>query len=771
MSGRAWIAAGVAVAAVASSAHAGDGPRATLAVGDFDGDGKPDVAVGLPNAQVGKQFCAGEVRIYACTDGRLLGVVSGEADGDSLGTSLAAVGDIDGDGATDLAIGSSRPRIDFVSGKSRTRIRRLESEDAGEFAEQLCALGDGSGGTRVDLVVRGFPKGAWRHVGTGAGGAFGAVLPIEPIRGFGCVGDVDGDGRPDFAVTTWNFGAVEERDDWSAPVFSGARLAQGGDEALLQVFHGTDTKRSRPWDFVESAGDWDGDGRGDVLVGVDGDGSKASPWTLHVFSGRDGKELWKASDPVGGGLLGGVAVIGDSDGDGRRDVAVAMPWTLGGGGAVAVVSAKTGAALWTARGTPGESLGLGFQACADVDGDGVADLVVLAPGASRSYGSVRILSGKNGRVIRRIDPLTTRSDGDIVMDETAPKGERRAAARRLVEARGDGLEGERWLGVLEEWLRDASAERAEIIELLGRLWRDGKLPPKSADRLKGALMDAAKRPADAAVAESDAVLEARYAALVALQSGVGDPAVVKLLWSVAKDEADDVEPRVGAVRGLSEGGVDDAATVPDWTVVARSKDQDVRQTVADNLFRAKAPEFDAVLEPLLFDAKELTRAGAVESQTKRRRPTMLARFDELIEDRYEYVRFNAMFAAGVLKSETSGQPQRVAMILRLLETSDEPVDVTGALLAMTMLTGETFGVKPTDVHVREQYVDEAALAAFIADKPARKAAADKWRAKFSVDCVWTDADRAKTLTKLLASADPANVKRATEELALLAKPK
>jgi hypothetical protein len=315
----------------------------------------------------------------------------------------------------------------------------------------------------------------------------------------------------------------------------------------------------------------------------------------------------------------------------------------------------------------------------------------------------------------------------------------------------------------------ADPDRGMAVFRIDNLWRQGMLNSQWEGRMKRVLLDLAKHSAPVAGEDEDRLLEDRAAAVLALEPGVSDPEVRQALWAVAKDDTDFVETRVNAIRALAQGEVLDADTVADWAAASKAKDEDVRQAVADNLFRAKLPEFDKVLEPLQFDSKNLTRAGAIDAQLKRRRPTMLERFDELIEDSYEYVRFNAMFAAGSFKHETNGQAKRAAMMLRLVESSDDPVDVQGAVIALFMITDEANGFKPTDLHVREQSVEDAALKTFMADKAGRKQAADKWRAHFGADCTWTDAERAQTLEKLLKSADPANVERAKSELAALKK--
>jgi len=288
-------------------------------------------------------------------------------------------------------------------------------------------------------------------------------------------------------------------------------------------------------------------------------------------------------------------------------------------------------------------------------------------------------------------------------------------------------------------------------------------------RMKRALLDLAKRGAAGKPEDGDRVADERAGAIITLEIGLPDDEIKKMLWTVAKDETDEDLPRINAVRALSEGNVLDAADLDDWMAVSKTANATVRQTVAENLFRAKGPEYDKVIAPMQFDANNFARTGALDSQTKRRRPTMLARFDELIEDSYEWARFDAMFAAGVFKNETEGLPQRAAMMLRLLETSDSKEDVMGAALAMKMLTDKVYGFKPDEVRLHEQTIDDEVLVPFMADKVGRKKAAESWRGHFGAAAVWTDADREKALEKVLKHADPKNVERAKAELELLRK--
>lgn len=369
----------------------------------------------------------------------------------------------------------------------------------------------------------------------------------------------------------------------------------------------------------------------------------------------------------------------------------------------------------------------------------------------------------------------TTSLKEIVRDATASKEDRRAAAGALVSAQVKEVDTNLVLPVLEEWLLDTSSlDRPAAVSHVDNMWFNGMLGSAWEQRMTKALRKMAERTANVSTDDAERIDNDRGTALHALSRALaGDDEtksqIVGLLSAVALDETDSEFPRMSAVQGLADGGYLDAASLPTWEKIAKVKDGVVRQTVVDNLYKTNLPEFDKVLEPLQFDERNLTRFGAIGTQIKRRRPTMLARFDELVEDSEVYVRSDAMFACGVFKNQTEGLTQRAAMILRVLETSDQAEDVKGAILAMKLLTEKVYGVAEPDVHVNLQTVDDTAIATFMADKAGRKDAAAKWREHFGASCVWTDGDREKTLQKLLTHADPKNVERAKAELAAMKK--
>jgi hypothetical protein len=408
----------VLVAASAPELAAADDapPVQSLAVGDFDGDGKPDVAVGLPDQSAGKFKKAGVVRMYSGATGAFVRQLSGTAADQAYGTSIAAVGDSDGDGATDLAINApfaEKSFIEFVSGKTGKRIFLFSGRAAVAWADWLCPLGDGSGKTRVDIAMRWASKNEWRYVYSDKE-AIG--MAVKDPGGYMCssvaIGDVNKDGTPDFAIGDWAESPSGKKAAGLIRVVSGHYLSQGKGDMDLLIIPGTH-EGERLGLTIAPAGDWNGDGVPDVLAGVAGDSAKKdSSWVVRVFSGKDGAELWKAVGTAGDVSMGGVAMIGDVDGDGKPDVVVGTPATAARNGAVTALAAKDGAVLWSVKGAAKENLGEGLYPCADCDGDGVADVVVLAPGAAvkgtKGLGYVRFLSGKTGVALVQINPLATK---------------------------------------------------------------------------------------------------------------------------------------------------------------------------------------------------------------------------------------------------------------------------------------------------------------------------------------------------------------------------
>ena len=159
---------------------------------------------------------------------------------------------------------------------------------------------------------------------------------------------------------------------------------------------------------VAAAGDVDGDGVGDLIVGApqtltDG----AATGTATVLSGRDGGVLLLlhglAEDDRFGAAVGGA---GDINLDGNDDVIVGAfleDSVVADAGAVRVFSGRDGHVLLTFAGLEsGAQFGRVVSGGGDVDGDGVPDVAIGAPAddsAGLNAGRVRVYSGAGGTLL------------------------------------------------------------------------------------------------------------------------------------------------------------------------------------------------------------------------------------------------------------------------------------------------------------------------------------------------------------------------------------
>jgi hypothetical protein len=203
-------------------------------LGDVDGDGRDDYALGATQEGIGPGF----VRVHSGASGALLHELVGRASFEAFGSALCSLGDVDGDGRGDLAIGAvqaqsfdvERGRVDVHSGASAALVWSREgSGELGQYGFALAGGRDLDGDGTPDLVAGGIFGGGWRGRVSVHAGASGLTLQQWIGNGvsdrFGwsvaVIEDLDGDGRPDVLV-----GAprqdVNVGDEGSARVLSSA---------------------------------------------------------------------------------------------------------------------------------------------------------------------------------------------------------------------------------------------------------------------------------------------------------------------------------------------------------------------------------------------------------------------------------------------------------------------------------------------------------------------------------------------------------------------
>jgi hypothetical protein len=273
---------------------------------DVDNDGKNDVLVGAPGAGPNADK-AGTVWLLSAGDGSVHLVLAGLQPGERFGEQVAMVGDLNGDGLSEVAV--SAPLADTQAGPDAGRVdvydqqgqllARIEGQVAlGRLGSSLAASPDGNGDGVPDLLI-GAPL-----ADTGYGQEAGLVLLTT---GFGDVlarfsgeagdhvgrtvafaPDVNGDGLGDYVIgsafgglglgtTKYFFSAIDSDDDGASDAEDNCRNVFNPNQADLDADGRGDACDNCPLLANPSQFDADADGRGDAC---DCAPDNADAWSL-----------------------------------------------------------------------------------------------------------------------------------------------------------------------------------------------------------------------------------------------------------------------------------------------------------------------------------------------------------------------------------------------------------------------------------------------------------------------------------------------------------
>jgi hypothetical protein len=333
---------------------------AVAILGDVDGDGIDDVAVGSPVSRL-----AGRVFVYAggpSMDGIPDRVLGGLKSLEFFGAAVTGVGDMNGDGIRDILVGAPWFVPLFTSA---TRVGR-----------GYLFFGKAGGGGVVDVLIEGRPIAGFQD-------------ELQFATSVAAAGDVNGDGYADLLVGQPADGTfVAGR---AFVYYGGFFVHRFPDIAFLP-----DAFRYRAGHSVTLAGDFNGDGRDDYVVGAPDSGENGTLTggrAYLYFGGQSTPEEVAAADMIfvessAFDAFGTVVASGaDVSGDGWPDLLVGAPQSEGAagiragkvyvyyGGPLADTVADVVLEGDREDAAFGSSIGLG-----DVNGDGVADAIIGAPG-------------------------------------------------------------------------------------------------------------------------------------------------------------------------------------------------------------------------------------------------------------------------------------------------------------------------------------------------------------------------------------------------------
>lgn len=372
-------------------------------LGDINGDGLGDAIVGAPGYTDG-----GRVWVYVGHAGGTLGNVVWTDYGGTyagFGTATAGAGDLNGDGYSDMLVGA--PKTDdpdelnvgsvwayynTADGYGTSYSYELGSIENDMLGNSLAGAGDVNGDGYSDYVQGWVPdlvSGLTHPVKFGGPlDSDGVPVPAESTGIFRMpdyvagAGDVNGDGLADVLLGTRtsdnsgmaeiNFGQTLPPQPLDSDLAPAPLAAQYGTAVLLS--------------------DVSGDGWADLLVGAPSfDDAQQGAGKVYQYL-SDGTKLGSASAwaPTGGQVnaqMGAALASGDFNGDGILDAAVAAPSFDAGetdeGRVTVYLGSSSGLSTTAWKTLEGNQIGATFGtalAAGDVNADGIADLIVGAPG-------------------------------------------------------------------------------------------------------------------------------------------------------------------------------------------------------------------------------------------------------------------------------------------------------------------------------------------------------------------------------------------------------
>ncbi|HOK90961.1 MAG TPA: PASTA domain-containing protein, partial [Candidatus Hydrogenedentes bacterium] len=417
-----------------------------LARADVNGDGRVDLIVGAPYYDNGETD-EGRVLVFYGTASGFPSVPNLTLEINvayaNFGTAVSSAGDVNGDGYDDVIVGASRYNnlqvqegaaylfLGSASGLSASPAWQVESNQAyALLGDAVAGAGDVNGDGYDDVLV-GIPSyddGSTQDVGR-VQCYYGSASGLSTTPGWTVTGD-RANARLGFAVSTAGDMNGDTYDDVviGAPYYTGTATQEG----RIYVYYGSASGLSSSSDTVEmytayanlgysvaAAGDVNGDGKSDIVVGAPSSATGPMP-KGYVFYGpiTSNVRVDIVGEQANSRFGKSVAGAGDINGDGYDDVIISAPDFLvqnpnnssmvGVGKVYAYRGSQHGIQAtvpeWTLQGSlDGLGLGAKVSGVGDVNGDGYADVLVGDPTfdartVSTNRGRVRLFLGAQSLV-------------------------------------------------------------------------------------------------------------------------------------------------------------------------------------------------------------------------------------------------------------------------------------------------------------------------------------------------------------------------------------